>query len=233
MSKSIVFTKTIDISDSFYPKPSSVFLPDWYKKTNSYIGGKKEVTLEFSTTATIKKCIPVFDALTSGYIISTYCDVLVSKDPIGNHLYRPSDLSLNPIEFHSTTQAPYHPSMNQHPFPKWINPWGIKTPSGYSTLFINPVHSTNQYFTILEGVVDTDNYFSPVNFPFVLKDVNFEGVIPAGTPIAQIIPIKRDIWKHSIGSDNDLQKITSINKKLNSRFFDRYKNIFWNRKEYK
>jgi hypothetical protein len=232
MSKEIIFTKILkDVPDIFYPKPADRVLPEWYKKTRSYLGDYKGVDLNNPTTATVKKCMPVFDALTSGYIIETYCDLWISKTPDGAIIYSTS--SNTNIEFHSTAQAPYHPVMNEHPYPKWMNPWAIRTPKGYSCLFINPVHKSNNYFTILEGVVDTDKYFAPVNFPFVLNDTNFEGLIPAGTPLAQIIPFKRESWKHKIGTEKEEYSIIENDRILRTKFFDRYKTLFWNKKEYR
>jgi hypothetical protein len=221
-----------DVSEEYFPKPSSVFLPDWYKKTQSYLNNKKEYNFNNETSATIKKCIPVFDVLTSGYIIPTYTDVWIKKDDNGNILYLPSGPK-DSISFHNVIQAPYHPYMNQHPYPKFNNPWAIKTPKGYSCLFIPPVHGGNEYFSIAEGIVDTDRYNAPVNFPFVLKDVNFEGLIPAGTPMVQVIPFKRDSWESKVGDQNDIDNIKSINNKLISKFYDRYKSLFWTRKNYK
>jgi hypothetical protein len=134
------------------------------------------------------------------------------------------------ISFHPIKQAPSHPYMNNHPYPKFINPWAIKTPKGYSSLFIPPVHGSNKYFQILEGIVDTDKYDNPVNFPFVLKDVNFEGLIPAGTPVAQIIPIKRSSWKIEFGDKKDIDNTYAT---LKSTFFDGYRKFFWSKKEYR
>lgn len=231
MSKNIIFTKVLDVSDEFLPKPSSVFLPEWYKRTDGYLDNSKDVDYFGKTKATIKKCIPVFDSLTSGYIIPTYCDLWVKKNENGDSIFVTSS-NIN-IEFHSISQAPYHPSMNNQVYPKWANPWGIKTPKGYSTLFIPPVHSQNQFFTSLEGVVDTDTYNAPVNFPFVLNDVNFEGLIPAGTPMIQLIPFKRDDWTHSFGNLKDKENILNVQNRLSSRFYDRYKKIFWNKKSFR
>ncbi len=167
-----------------------------------------------------------------GYIITTYCDIFV-KNNNGNIEYKtPNGVSINVIEFHSIAQAPYHPNVSNKQFPKFTNPWSITTPKGYSSLFIPPVHGANPYFTILEGLVDTDKYTNPVNFPFTLNDLNFEGLIPAGTPVAQIIPIKKESWIIEKGSNKNLLKIEQEKSILNSRFYDKYKKMFWSKKEY-
>jgi hypothetical protein len=78
MDKSITFTnisKTILLDQ---PVPASKMLPKWYINTESYVGGKKSTNGSGSSNATIKRCMPVFDALTSGYIITLDTDVYVS-----------------------------------------------------------------------------------------------------------------------------------------------------------
>jgi len=141
--------------------------------------------------------------------------------------------SYNLIDFHQVEQMPEHPKRNAHmSYPKWMNPWAVKTPKGYSSLFIQPMHRESP-FTILPGVVDTDTYTAPVNFAFVLNDINFEGLIPAGTPIAQVIPIKRDEWKMSLGSQADFIEQQKVANRLETKFFDRYKSMFRQPKEYK
>ena len=209
------------------PRPAKYIIPEWYKKTVSYQGdGKKKPNGNGMTNATIKKCVPVFDAITAGYIIATPVDIFVTQINGMAHYEWPS---LDAINWHPIEQAPLHPAKGKDPYPKLINPWGIQTPKGYSCLFTAPMHRDNVIIA-LDGVVDTDTYNSPVNFPFVLKNPLFEGLISAGTPIAQVIPFKRENWKMSVGSNH--KKINDTNNVLALNFFDRYKNRFWSRKEY-
>ena len=224
----IIFTNTSGMEIE-QPQPASKFIPDWYKNMESYMSGNKKPNGGGNTDATIKRCMPVFDAITAGYIITSPADVYVSiKEE--KQFFEWSTLGL--ISFHPVEQAPEHPARNQHAYPKWNNPWAIKTPKGYSVLFTQPMHRES-IFTILPGIVDTDTYTAPVNFPMVINDPNFEGLIPKGTPIAQVIPFKREDWQMEIGSEKELKEQHSITQKLQTKFFDRYKSMFWSRKEYK
>jgi hypothetical protein len=232
----IIFTDTVGVPEEYLPKPANSFIPDWYKTMESYIGDGKKPSGDGQTTGTIKRCMPVFDSITNGYIITTYTDIFISQKLNENENKVPwyEWPSFNPISWHPVEQAPTHPNRNGHKinYPKWINPWSIKTPPGYSTLFIQPVHRESK-FTILPGIVDTDTYTAPVNFPFVLNDINMEGLIPAGTPIAQIIPFKRDSWEMSIGTKEDFELQNKVSIKLRTKFFDSYKSQFRIIKEYK
>jgi hypothetical protein len=227
----IIFTEMLGTNKDLYPPiPSSKLLPQWYKDLESYIGGEKKPDGNAGTTATAKKCIPVFDAITSGYLILSPADVYVSQKD-GVPFYEWSRFEL--IAFHPVEQAPNHPNRNGHiEYPKWNNPWAIKTPKGYSCLFTAPKHRDNP-FTILDGIVDTDNYNTQVNFPFMLNDINFEGMIPAGTPIAQVIPFKRDSFELEIGEYSEVQLANKTLNKVKTKFFDSYKTQFWAKKEYK
>lgn len=225
----IIFINAKEIDSLYAPLPAKHYIPDWYKHLTSHIDNKNYPNLDGGISATIKKCIPVFDAITAGYIITTHVDIYVQEQDGAPFYSWPSQ---NAIEFHPIEQAPHHPKQNAFPYPKFINPWGIKTPKGYSLLIISPMHRDN-IIEILPGLVDTDKYFSPINFPFVLKDINFRGLIPAGTPIAQVIPIKRSLWKSLITNKNKpKQQIIKISSKLRSVFYNGYKSFFWTKKHY-
>jgi hypothetical protein len=229
MSKEIIFTNVLGL-DFFPPKPAVKEVPDWYRDTSEYIGNEvKKVPNDGSSSHTIKKCMPVFDAITSGYILYTQVDVQVTQQ---DNLPYYSWASQHAIDFHPIVQAPLHPLKNEAPYPKWMNPYAIATPPGYSVLFTQPMHRES-VFTILEGVVDTDQYKAPVNFPFVLNDVKWEGIIPAGTPMAQIIPFKRESWKHKIGSNKERTELDLVIKKLKTLLFNSYKRQFWTSKNYR
>ena len=75
----IIFTNTSSFEELEKPKPASSFIPDWYKNTNSYTGNKKEPDGSGTTTATIKRCMPVFDSIVAGYIILSPADLCITR----------------------------------------------------------------------------------------------------------------------------------------------------------
>jgi hypothetical protein len=47
----------------------------------------------------------------------------------------------------------------------------------------------------LTGLVDTDLYKDNfINFPARWRDPKFQGILPRGTPVAQCLPVKRELW---------------------------------------
>ena len=231
----VIFTDTLGVPEEYSPKLASSFIPEWYKKLESYINGEKKPTGQGSSAATVKRCMPVFDAIVGGYIVLSAADVFVSQKEMEDGTKQPyfEWANYGLISFHPIEQMPEHPVRNGHmAYPKWNNPWAIKTPEGYSSLFVQPMHRESP-FTILPGIVDTDTYTAAVNFPFVLNDPNFEGLIPAGTPIAQVIPIKREDWEMSFGTEEEFIQQKQVTDRLQTKFFDRYKSMFRQPKVYK
>lgn len=227
-----------DIHPDYYPVPAVTELPDWYKKAESFHGGEAIVNrmagTQDTTTGTIKRCKPVLDSLSAGYLLKLPVDVNVRLDDSGAHWFEWP--SRTPIGFHNPNQAPGYPEQEQrkNKMPKFVNPWIIKTPPGYSTLFMSPVHRKLPFQT-LEGIVDTDTFFSAVQLPFLFKDDKFEGLLEAGTPIAQVVPIKRDAWKMNArpANDSDRKAEMSVVSFLGSVFNGGYAKRYWSRKEYR
>ena len=79
---------------------------------------------------------------------------------------------------------------------KFHNLWTIEAPQGYSLLFTHPANRFDLPFTTLTGLVDCDLYHDNwVHFPAHWHDVNFTGVLPKGTPVAQCTAVKRESWE--------------------------------------
>jgi hypothetical protein len=114
------------------------------------------------------------------------------------------------VETHHPAQVAGSPWENAAVI-KFINPWIVVTPAGYSTLFVAPLNSEAIPFRVLAGVVDTDSFYAPVNFPAVCElGRGGSCLLKRGTPLVQAIPFKREQWRSEIGrADADrLEKLS-------------------------
>ena len=219
------------------PEPSIKFIPEWYKKLSRfYVSNNiKHINLindrgtDGSSTST-KLCTPFFDAMTAGYIYKLNTDIIVELDEEGFPSIsweggvmvcdkRPMlDVAI-PYYHH-----PIHFGFKMH--------WYYETPPGYSVLITHPMNRHDLPFTVLSGIVDSDIWGLPVFISFFLKR-NFIGKIEKGTPLFQIIPIKRDDWE--MGVDYSLEKFNNNKideEKRRYRIFSYYRNDIWKRKKY-
>lgn len=234
-----------NIDEEFYPKPAKNNIPEWYKSMPSYAPDHKNMLEEdrqylltqsgIYGPPTVKKCMPVFDSMTAGYQIVTHSDFLVFGKPDDPHpWYRWSDND-TVIDFHEVFQVdgyPVKPEERGRRVGRYRNPWSIVTPKGYSCLFVPPMH-TDTPLRIIPAIVDTDTYHGSVQLPFFFTDPGFRDVVPAGTPIAQVIPFKRDVFTHTVTKDDPNNSVMEKTGKLiRSRFYHVYKNLLWSKKQY-
>jgi hypothetical protein len=231
-----------------YPITAKLNIPEWYKKLEHSINDK-----------TIKGCMPFLDTLTSGYLLKMPQDFYIrhnvdSKNNEGkeikdsfqtfglhNHLQllNAKKINLNSgFDAHSIKQVENSPFIEKNknlPFYKILNPWKIKTPKGYSCLFVSPLNNSDDRFSIISGIVDTDTFPNEINFPIIINGDKYpilETTIKKGTPYVQVIPFKRDNWKMNIKSREQKEIQNSIIF-YELKLLNAYKEKYWNKKSWK
>jgi hypothetical protein len=208
--------------------PSKSLIPDWYKKISPF-----SETPNILPITTVKKCVPFLDSLTSGYMMTTNQDIQIVHTQNGYQIYYnldqyqnvSVDLRSEPIRI----PAPFGYSEVNHFV--WNYPFGFKTPKNYSLLITHPLNRYDLPFITTSGIVDADSgAITGGNLPFFLK-LGFSGLIPAGTPFAQITLIKRDSWKKSFDKriESEIKK-TDYNIKRFRESMSFYKKALWKNK---
>jgi hypothetical protein len=178
------------------PIPSSHGLPDWFKALppSAFSADLKDELL------TMKKCPPVIDAMTYGFMMPLATDLKVENGEFTWDTGWPGgefgNITRSPIGFHDGAQVAGTPFFDNDQFIiKFNNFWTIQLPPGYSLLVIHPINRDDLPFRALSGLVDCDRYHDAfVQFPARWVDPDFNGVLPKGTPVVQCLPVKREAW---------------------------------------
>tara|TARA_Y100000356_G_C11216148_1_gene266433 strand:- start:344 stop:1033 length:690 start_codon:yes stop_codon:yes gene_type:complete len=209
-----------------HPQPASRFIPEEYKKLGRFTDNNFHAP-------TVKTCMPFLDSLTAGYIIPFDQDYVVDPIETDFTVWPANRKPLDDFGFHNKAQLPESwKKFSGDNAGKFMNKWLIKTPPGYSCLFIKPMNRIEERFDIIPGIVDTDKYINTINFPFILRKRDKQFLIKKGEPMIQVIPFKRDSWKMWSGFyfEKAHAKILNI---LESEWMDRYKKWFWSKKSFK
>lgn len=202
------------------PKPAKKEIADWYKQQSSY-------DTKTGMVKTIKKCVPFLDALTAGYTINFCSEIDIEVKGKGVVIDGPGKIFCG-----------HHPPLQYNESPikdnialKFSSPWVIETPPGWSCLFVHPLNSFNKDFEILAGIVDTDTYRLPVNFPFYVKgDRKFK--LTQDTPMVQVIPFCRQEFKHEVSTINYNEWLEHQQAIGDNWSNDGYKDNFHQKKKY-
>jgi hypothetical protein len=177
----------------------------------------------------------MLDSFTSGYMLKLPADILVRYLPgsdvpsIGWSIDQFQVIDIWQKEITHGFDIPE--GFNEQVF-KFAAPWIIETPPGWSCLFIHPNGYHNLPFRSFSGIVDTDILLTDINQPFVLKQ-GWEGIIEAGTPIAQIIPIKRESWKSEVVTGTANEHLNNQRKTIGKSLSGHYAKYMHQKKTYK
>jgi hypothetical protein len=219
MSKNINFRARSKTEFNTQPKPYPAVkqLPKWFTDAEPYenlLGYPNDGKLHVrnrASNATFKKCVPLLDSLSSGYIIPLWADVIVERENNIPEIYWKTANNVFMIHGQSSREITAPTGYDQIVY-KYNNCWIPQTPKGYSCLIISPLGHNDLPFRAIPAVVDTDRSTLELVFPMWIKS-GFEGIVEKGTPLIQIIPFKRDDWESSFDYYEDGEYDNVISQK--------------------
>lgn len=219
------------------PTPIKTTIPDWYKKSPRFINNEKKPRVirlgdnKHEANRSMKACVPFLDGLTLGYAATLWQDVEVIRTPNGPEFRWLLDPK--PVESRDGTGLELIPVPVGHYKTQfvWVNPYSIQTPPGYSILVTHPLNRSDLPFFTLSGVHDADVLMPNGHLPFYLRE-DFEGIIPKGTPMFQVIPFKRDDWESIDGGDDQRADAARRGWEGMTKLIGQYKDTHWKKKNF-
>lgn len=162
-------------------------LPEWFRKLPA-VDSSRLATGD--TGLTVKRCMPFLDAMMTGYILPLAATVRLEIKDGGQTVTAGWDFDKTMVSNHGGHQVAGHPKLPAPPC-KFHNYWSIRTPKGWSCLFVPVLNRANPIFEPVAGIVDTDTYVAPIHFPFFAHGPDGLHVLEKGTPLVQVIPFQR------------------------------------------
>lgn len=242
MSNTIKFVSNrpwLTKDSSSKPEPIIKSIPDWYRKADRFakkpdgeywqdpaIGGK---------IPTWKACPAIFDIMGTGYTLRTPCDIEFIKGDFGSIDFKISDPKYKDFCTKREPMPQFHQPEGYYAIHfAWFPDWAIETPEGYSVLYSQPFNRFELPFLTTSGIIDNDKVNLPGSMPFFLQK-GFSGILPAGTPYAQMLPFKREDWEHEIVIEK-ASKLQSKNMENSAKYRKPdggiYKNEVWSKRTY-
>lgn len=219
------------------PRPAREYYPMWYKNMPAFQNNEMKINKENAANKTVKMCMPFADALGSGYIQEAWQDIYINVtiNPNGQNDIQwsvpsqPASVSIRDSGPSLDTNNTFYPiEFLFHPV------YSPKMPKGWSMLFTHPLNRLDLPFQFTSGIIDCDamtHSLDNSNFPFYVRN-GFSGIIPKGTPMYQMIPIKREDWESSV-AEYDHKEQMKILTPITQRFWGGYKKEYWHKKTYK
>ncbi len=246
MSKNINFRARSKTEFEVQPKPYPAVkqLPKWFTDAKPYEGFEKypnDQNLHYDgklhirnrvVNATFKKCVPLLDSLSAGYIIALWADVMIEQGETFPQIYWKSISDVFSLHGPPSRKIPAPAGYDQVVY-KYHNCWIPQTPKGYSCLITSPLGYNDLPFHAVPAIVDTDSSTLELVFPMWVK-TGFEGIVEKGTPMVQVIPFKRDDWDSTFDHYEDGEyKFVIEEKNFNSTIVGHYLKNHHSKKKFK
>lgn len=226
------------------PYPAYKHFPEWFVKSNTRskcpfaplmslrpIAGRSvqdqsKNPYSLTKVTTVKHCPGIVDYLRTGYILPAWTD-MVFRNINGEMLF---ETAYQVPELHyGLHRAPQYQGMSydQRPlmgaFQKVTSPWYIKTSPGVSVLITDPYWERNKNFTSVSAIVHPD--VTPLHMKWFFEfnkqikdtseiyDKDLQ-LIKKGTPLALMIPFKREKFNHVCEylNEHEMSKLHNENK---------------------
>jgi hypothetical protein len=221
-----------DAMKEYPPIPASKIVPEWYKNIPVSLS-KIPNYIDSDGVPSIKRCMPVLDYLTSGYVLRNSYEINAwpsVKDGINSFELECNKKSYVGAHPHHQAATEIYGAKN-HYF-KINQEWLIRTPPGYSCLVYQPHYMFREEFQMFPAIVDTDKHDDFIGLiGLITTDEPF--TIGPGEPLVIIFPFKREDWKMDVSYDAKIGSLSSFKYFLHGVWHGFYSKFFHTKKTYR
>lgn len=203
------------------PKPTIKTIPEWYRKADRFAlkadGEYWQDPMVGGKIPTWKACPAVFDIMGTGYVYRTPCDIEFYEE---NGMIKVKVLDPQNKDFIQIRppMPQFKAPMGYHEFHfAWWSDWAVQVPEGYSVLYTQPFNRFELPFLTTSGIIDNDKVNLPGTMPFFVVK-GFTGIVPAGTPYAQMLPFKREDWESEVDAKVPYMKMAMDNNANSKKY---------------
>ena len=192
MNKIIFFSTIKGVSEVNPIQQSSKFKFDWVESLREDY--KKEISKNFGKNINLYKCPGIFDLMSEGFIVPMPWDLMIEPGPDGID-FRWGVPIIHPIDnvvsghypVNSVSHLPTKPN-SLKTLIKALTPWHVLAPPGLKFLIIPIPYPDSYEFESVHGILDP-SISTELNCQIRWNDVSKKGIIKAGTPMMQLIPL--------------------------------------------
>jgi hypothetical protein len=231
----------LSLASASKPGPVIKTIPDWYKNAdrfaqNPMTGKPWELPSGGGKVPTWKSCPAIYDIMGSGYVYKTPCDLEFTEDASGNIQVKVLDPKNKDFIQDRMPMPQFEHPLGYHAkhFAWWAD-WAVELPEGYSALYTQPFNRFELPFLTTSGIIDNDHVHLPGTMPFFIVK-GFTGILPAGTPYAQILPFKRENWSSEVDVALSQEQMMLKNQENSAKYRlpdgGVYQKEVWERRKY-
>ena len=222
--------------------PASKQQYGWVKKAANHlktVGSLTEMEEYANSNLDIRhtsKCPGIINLKSKGFIVRNHSDInlkILDKDggyewnTPSNWIEMSDGICENTITHHF--EGSLHQFMNDWPKDTLlivlkINlPWYVKIPKGWELIMVDPFYKDDYRFTVCPGIFEPELGLAKLNIPVHWHSTSGEFMIKAGTPIAQLIPLRKENIDFELSNKNNDKDFNKEYRLMNLKFQESFK----------
>ena len=206
-NKDIQFISMVEGIEETMPVLSiSEYRYDWLKRAGARLKERSKEVEEWHKSNSTLKCPALTQFGNKGFILRAPLDIHLTIESDNTYKWQTpvSQVfaeNLEPAVAHHNEYSFYDfmtswPKDTMKIILKLNLPWAMRIPKGYEVLLIEPFYKDDCRFTVCSGIFDSDLGIATLTIPVMWHSTKGSYVIKSGTPIAQLIPIKKETITH-------------------------------------
>jgi hypothetical protein len=174
--------------------------PAWYSQEVREYASRRDAVSESNDTdvvTSVARCPGITKLLNEGWIVTTHQDIYleIDKDMFGwaTPIDDKENKDHNFVSWHNASTFKNNPNLAKKiPILKILTPWFIKIPKGFNLFQLPVPYSEETRFYSASGIFERAFGYCEVNIQLFWQAGSGKFLIPAGTPLAQLILIKEN-----------------------------------------
>lgn len=202
LRKSVKFYSECPIITDEYPiYPARDYKRNWPRNCGKAFLKYKKVTDGRASTISVARCPGMRNVMEEGWIVQTWHDFTIETSDDGYKVYYPTPLEefLERIDFKHPLITSFDTNVGPMKIPtkeyfshifKVFIPYSFDIPKGYELRILPIAYDDDPKFTACSGACD--GFQSDLNVHIFWHTKQGRVTIPAGTPLCQIVPVKKN-----------------------------------------
>jgi hypothetical protein len=244
-------------SQNYRPSPVKNNMPNWFLEKDKHVKNEDGTYALISgrlwngdeiqrRISSWKSCPAFLDVFISGYYLFTPCDITIKinkenfeNEPITLELggeWNQQNSHLKFCKLRGGEEGLPKPDRYYEKTFAWYPNWSAQVTKGYTILLTHPINIPNLPFKTMSGFIDSYSILNGTGNMPVYFEEGWEGTIPAGTPYAQLIPIKNESWESEVVEYTDEEIKENFQQYLKEYLTESgvtsYKANDWSKKRY-
>lgn len=224
-----LYCELSEVGEKYPIIPAKSYNYNWFRASSKCFKNVAKEKSNYEQITGVVKCPGIKPIMNKGYIVQSWFDLTIRPLPHPNRFefFIPQGLFdyLKEKKYDKRLISWFSGEEPAHAIPlpdnqlqsliKITLPWAASIPKGWQLLLMPIPYPDMTEFTAVHGILEPGDYYQ-INAIIKINELNKEFIIPAGTPLFQLIPIRNNLEDIEISDYTESIKKLELKNKFES-----------------